>query len=62
VSDVVEKETKGIENGGSKVWFGMVVGLVGKSGELDSLYLLLELPVVDEGLLPFWYELSFKLL
>jgi len=61
VSDVMEKEAKGIENGESKVWFDMVVGLVGKSREFDSLNLLLELPVVNEGLLPFWYELSFKL-
>ncbi|KAK8571921.1 hypothetical protein V6N12_027989 [Hibiscus sabdariffa] len=50
--------TNGVENGAREIM--VQVRLL--SGQLDPLYMFLELPVVDEGVSPFWYQLSFKLL
>ena len=59
--ELVGDEAKWIKNGATKVTFGGLL-LLRNSREFDSLYLFLELPVVDKGLLPFRYELCFELL
>lgn len=57
--EFLEKKAKRIENGETKVPSSCLMGLLWDFGELDPLYLLLEVPVINKSLLPFWYELSF---
>jgi len=62
MGELVDYEAKGIENGTTKGFFWGLRLVVENPFEFDDFDVFLELSVVDKGLLPFWYELSFKLL
>lgn len=61
MADFLDEGANRIENGETEIGVN-VLGLFGYSGKLNLLDVLLELPVIDEGVFPFWDELSFELL
>lgn len=62
VREFLGEKVNGIENGAAERMVKLVLRRVVFSGELDLLDVFLELPVVDECVFPFRYELSFELL
>ena len=61
MADFGEEGAKRIENGETEAVVNVLL-LLGNPGKLNLLDILLELPVIDERLFPFWDELSFQLL